>query len=268
MSKAETKWVTAQACCGRECICMHVCKIPLKRGNILNSIDQFSLREKSYCHSEWNTSTNALLNPHYNAVHPFPREASLLLPASVLQMWHCCLSPILEGTSYGYHSVKSILPHTFYYQLNMHSNILFLSQLGMNFSDWRGLYKSYKNTVFLFIVPFPLSHTSNPWKQKEWKTIANISYCLKEKQKKRGRGMQNQLVLWTDNIKLNAVFNYTDENCTCTTGWEWQLLPSSIKKHALSYGKLTLLQMLGCKPLYNIFEHMQLLLHTLNKGKF
>lgn len=132
-------------------------------------------------------SANALLNPHYSAAHPLPREASLLLPASVLQMWHCHLSPILEGTAYGYHSVKSILSHTFYYQLNMHSNILLLSQWGVNFSDGLGPYKSYKNIVFLFIMPFPLSHTSIPWKQKEWekKTIANISYCLKEKQKKK-----------------------------------------------------------------------------------
>lgn len=66
----------------------------------------------------------------------------------------------------------------------MHSNILILSQWGVNFSDWLGRFKSYKNTVFLFIVPFPLSHTSIPWKQKEGKrkkTITNISYCLKKK---------------------------------------------------------------------------------------
>lgn len=48
----------------------------------------------------------------------------------------------------------------------MHSNILILSQWGVNFSDWLGRFKSYKNTVFLFIVPFPPFPHLHPLKTK------------------------------------------------------------------------------------------------------
>lgn len=68
----------------------------------------------------------------------------------------------------------------------MHSNILLLSQWGMNFSDWLGPYKSYENIVFLFIVPFsPFPTPLSPENKRNEKTIANISYCLKEKKKKK-----------------------------------------------------------------------------------
>lgn len=180
--------------------------------------------------------------------------------AIVLQMWHWHLLTILEATAYGYHSVESTLSHVLYNCLNMCLNIVILAQWDVNWSDRLGPYKNSENIGFLLFMPFPLSYTSILLNKRHGKgrklLLREVTAYGKSKDRQGNEIVTHPYSEETTSCGAPYLPNQMSINCTCMAKAGWQLLPSTIKKHTLSYGKFTLCQMLKWKSLYSIFEHV------------